>query len=402
MSAWWRALASAVVLTAGLAPAASAQATATEAPIPVSFYGMVPREAAGIEGLSGAQQVAPAAVAGSPDAKRGEFVIAPLPMINPTLENGLFLVAGYLYRLDLTDRTTPPSATGGGGFKTSNGSWAAAVLQSLHPWNDRFRVLAVAAYTEINYAFYGIGQSAGNTGASIELTQVGPVGVAEMLVRVYPRWYVGARYQLLQMTVTTGSVAIPDGPVLPAVDADLRTAALGPRLEFDSRDSTFYPRRGTHLQGIAAFYGSAVGGRRTYQAYQGWVDRFHGIGARHVLAWHLGGCGVAGPAPFYDVCLLGKSQDLRGYTIGQYRDRAMLAAQAEWRSELWWRFGGVAFVGGGEVAPDFGSFTWHGIQPGGGAGLRFVLAKRNHVNLRVDYAWGKESSALYIGVAEAF
>ena len=38
----------------------------------------------------------------------------------------------------------------------------------------------------------------------------------------------------------------------------------------------------------------------------------------------------------------------------------------------------------------------------GGVGLRFTLAKRNHVNLRIDYAWGKSSTALYVGVAEAF
>ena len=80
----------------------------------------------------------------------------------------------------------------------------------------------------------------------------------------------------------------------------------------------------------------------------------------------------------------------------------MLAAQAEWRSELWWRLGATAFFGEGLVAPDFGSFKWDGLLPGGGVGLRFTVATQNHVNLRVDYAWGKNSSALYMGVAEAF
>ena len=63
---------------------------------------------------------------------------------------------------------------------------------------------------------------------------------------------------------------------------------------------------------------------------------------------------------------------------------------------------GTAFFGEGLVAPDFGSFTWDGLLPGGGVGLRFTVATQNHVNLRVDYAWGKNSSALYMGVAEAF
>lgn len=126
------------------------------------------------------------------------------------------------------------------------------------------------------------------------------------------------------------------------------------------------------------------------------------VGGRHVVAWHTGACGTGGPVPFYDLCLLGRNQDLRGYTAGQYRDHLMLAAQAEWRAEVWWRLGAVAFVGVGEVSPDFKALTVKHVLPGAGAGLRFTLAKRNHVNLRADYAWGKDSRALYIGVAEAF
>lgn len=254
----------------------------------------------------------------------------------------------------------------------------------------------------MNYAFYGIGQTAGAAGVSIELNQAGPVGLIDGLVRIHPQWYVGARYQVLRMMVGTNDVTIPGGPTLPALDARLRTAALGPRIEYDSRDSVFYPRRGMLVQGIASFYGEGVGGQRTYQVYQGWMNTYNAVGSRHVLAWHVGSCGAAGSVTFYDLCVLGKNQDLRGYPVGQYRDRAMIAVQAEWRSELWWRFGSALFIGGGEVAPDFDSFTWKDTLPGGGVGLRFTLAKRNHVNLRVDYAWGKNSSALYVGVAEAF
>ena len=51
-------------------------------------------------------QVIPDAVVHDPASatKRGEFVIAPIPMINPTLDNGLAMVVGYLYRLDQSRR----------------------------------------------------------------------------------------------------------------------------------------------------------------------------------------------------------------------------------------------------------------------------------------------------------
>jgi hypothetical protein len=62
----------------------------------------------------------------------------------------------------------------------------------------------------------------------------------------------------------------------------------------------------------------------------------------------------------------------------------------------------VTFVGGGTVAPAFDSLAFKDALPGGGAGLRFTVASRNRVNIRADYAWGKNSSPLYVGVAEAF
>jgi len=373
-----------------------------QTPSPVSLYGVVPGDPTGAQGVSSAEQAIPTAVDPTQKTKRAELVIAPIPIINPTIENGLAVLAGYLYRLDANDTMTAPSATGVAGFKTSNGSWGAAFIQSLHLSHDKFRLLGVGAYGDVNYAFYGVGQEAGDNGLSIELNQAGPVGMVEGLIHVGRRWYAGARYFALHMSVTSSGVAIPGGPTLPGVDADIRTAGLGPRVDFDSRDNPFYATRGTQLQSIIGFYGEGVGGHRSYQSYQGALNRYHAIGTRNVLAWHAGGCGIAGDAPFYDLCLLGKPQDVRGYSLGQYRDRAMLAAQAEWRSELWWRLGATAFFGEGLVAPDFGSFKWDGLLPGGGVGLRFTVATQNHVNLRVDYAWGKNSSALYMGVAEAF
>ena len=122
-----------------------------------------------------------------------------------------------------------------------------------------------------------------------------------------------------------------------------------------------------------------------------------------MLAWHASGCGIGGSAPFYDLCLLGKPQDIRGYGLGQYRDRAMLAAQAEWRS-------GIVVAPGRDriLRRRPGRSGFRIVDVGRSvAGRRrgfseFTVATQNHVNLRVDYAWGKNSSALYMGVVEAF
>jgi hypothetical protein len=76
--------------------------------------------------------------------------------------------------------------------------------------------------------------------------------------------------------------------------------------------------------------------------------------------------------------------------------------QAEYRRELPWRLGAVVYFGLGEVAPGFGEFTGKAILPGGGIGVRFMLAKQDHLNVRADYAWGRDSTAFYVGLLEAF
>lgn len=381
--------------------AARGQTPAPPSSEPVNVYGVVVPEPSSVSGAPIVEDTKPDTSPAAAD-KRGEFVLAPIPMVNPTLENGLFLLTGYLFRLDPEDHVTPASIAMVGGFGTTNGSWGGVLMHNLHLAHDRFRVLGVFNYSDVNYDFHGIGQDAGDSGLSIELNQAGPGAIVDGLVRVAPKLYVGGRYQIMRKTVSTKELEIPGGPTLPGLDAELRTAGLGPRLEYDSRDNPFYPRRGVRAQALASFFGHSLGGNREYQMYQASMNGYHGVGERQVVAWHVGACGVDGPVPFYDLCQLGRNQDLRGYPMGQYRDRTMFATQAEWRTELWWRLGAAVFAGVGEVAPDVRSFTSRNLMPGAGAGLRFALAKRSHLNLRVDYAWGRDSRALYLSVGEAF
>jgi hypothetical protein len=81
----------------------------------------------------------------------------------------------------------------------------------------------------------------------------------------------------------------------------------------------------------------------------------------------------------------------------------MLATQLEYRLVLPKRFGLVAFGGIGEVIP--GESQLYGKQkflPSGGAGVRFQLSKKYHVNLRVDIAQGRDGHTFGMGIGEAF
>ena len=80
----------------------------------------------------------------------------------------------------------------------------------------------------------------------------------------------------------------------------------------------------------------------------------------------------------------------------------MFATQAEYRRELPKRLGVVVFGGLGGVARRWNEFRSDALLPAAGFGLRFKLDKKNHINYRIDLAFGREGRTLSIGVGEAF
>jgi hypothetical protein len=81
------AMGAAVVLT----PLAHAQTPAATSQAPVSLYGAVPHDPS-VDGMSSTELATPEAADSAEEVKRGEFVIAPIPIVNPTLEDGLAVV----------------------------------------------------------------------------------------------------------------------------------------------------------------------------------------------------------------------------------------------------------------------------------------------------------------------
>jgi hypothetical protein len=81
----------------------------------------------------------------------------------------------------------------------------------------------------------------------------------------------------------------------------------------------------------------------------------------------------------------------------------MFATQLEYRLSLPKRFGLAGFGGIGEVIPGGSQiFRSSNFLPAGGGGVRFQLSKTYRVNLRADFAQGKDTWTWSMGVGEAF
>lgn len=345
-----------------------------------------------IPGMASAQ---PATVGQKPVS----IVAMPIPVSNPAIGNGLALVATAIYSPVTSPR---PWITGAGGLYTDSDSWAAGLFQKANLRDDKVRLTAGIAGADFKLDFYGVGAGAGSRDRSIPINQRGVAGLGEALFEVAPNAYVGARYRgvKLRTSLDFSQLPFPDMQI-PEIQLDSQVSSLGVAGEYDSRDNQFSPRSGVYGTGQWLVSSQNLGSDFDYSRVDAAFNFYRPVSERAVIAGRVALCDVGGGAPFYDLCLFGQNNDLRGYVAGQYRDRSLAAAQVEYRRDLFWRIGAVAFVGVGGVAPSFDKLG-STLLPAAGLGLRFRASKQHRVNASVDFAAGKDSHAFYFYIGEAF
>jgi hypothetical protein len=189
---------------------------------------------------------------------------------------------------------------------------------------------------------------------------------------------------------------------------------------YDSRDSTINTYRGMYAQlffgGFPTWLGSSQGSSMVgadLRAYVGLSDNV----PRNVLAFWVLAAGVtSGHQPYLTLPSLGwdaAGTTGRGYVQGRWRGTASVYAEAEWRFRITndGLFGGAVFVNAttmSQPAFSFGSVNepstnlFQYVRPAGGVGARIMLSKESRTNLRIDFARGVDSDAIYLGAGEVF
>jgi len=99
---------------------------------------------------------------------------------------------------------------------------------------------------------------------------------------------------------------------------------------------------------------------------------------------------------------LGGDNQMREYYEGRYRDKYYLAIQGELRWRLSQRWGLVGWAGIGDVAGTLDNFRLDDFKPTVGVGVRFALDPAEVLNVRADFAYGKNTNGMYFNAKEAF
>jgi outer membrane protein assembly factor BamA len=227
-------------------------------------------------------------------------------------------------------------------------------------------------------------------------------GLLRLQRQIAPAWFAGITasfaYRELEEVEPEGLLDLG----LVGGTEDGRVAGIGLVVTRDTRDRSVYPRAGGYQELEIRVHEAALGSDWSYTSLSSDLKAYVSVRESQVLALQAVGTVQSAAPPFDLLPQIGGDSLLRGYFGGRWRDRALLAFQAEYRVPVKWRIGAVAFAGVGQVAHDADGFRLDGFRASGGAGLRFLLSPEEGFQLRADWGAGDGSSGFYLAFGEAF
>jgi len=197
-------------------------------------------------------------------------------------------------------------------------------------------------------------------------------------------------------------------------ELNLFNVGLGINVSYDTRDLPANAYSGLLFDLKLTHYAKYFGGDQNYSNISLEYRQFKSldfIGERKTLAWMLQSKNTFGDVPLTRLPFVGSPFDLRGYYLGQYRDKSTHLAVVEYRNmfnseredligKLINRAGFATWAGVGFMGPD--ALNIQGVLPNFGAGLRIEVQPR--MNFRIDVGRNpvNKNTLVYFNMTEAF
>ncbi len=330
--------------------------------------------------------------------KAFDFSVIGGPHYSSDTNLGLGVVASGLYRMNRHDTLMPQSNVSLFGDITISGFYVVGIKgDNLFP-KDRYR-LSYRLYTmSFPSYFWGIGYSENNNDDNkSKYTLKKDEVAATFLFKVAKNLYIGPDASFSYIYAKDiQRYDLFDGEPTSTIDV-----GLGASIIYDTRDILTAPTRGTYLKLGQRFFPSFLGNKYDFITTEFIADYYQKVWKGAILAFDFYTELNYGDVPWTMLSQLGGSYRMRGYYNGRYRDNDLMCVQMELRQHIWHRHGVVAWVGAGNVFPDFNNFKWNQTLPNYGLGYRWEFKKG--VNVRLDYGFGKNGqSGFLFQINEAF
>ena len=281
--------------------------------------------------------------------------------------------------------------------------------------NDRFRIFGQFTYKNTQENFYGVGYSTNkNYERSDSTSQYRYSGVQInpwFLFRIKETdWFIGP-----QIDLNYDKISSPAKHLAHQADyvrAGGTESGYGFLVTYDTRDIPANPYRGLYFDIRGLLYQKWLGSDNDFYRFELDYRQYKSVGERKVLAWTVQTKNVFGNnIPLNKYVLSGTPFDLRGYYMGQYRDKSGHVALVEyrqmfntdrsnWLKRIVHHLGFVAWGGAGFMGPN--PVKIEGVLPNAGLGLRIEVQPRMNVRLDFGRNFINRQNLFYFNMTEAF
>lgn len=179
-------------------------------------------------------------------------------------------------------------------------------------------------------------------------------------------------------------------------------SGVGAVATYDTRDNVVNAYSGMLFEVSTYLNSSYLGGTFNYTNVNMTFNTYWEVRKNHILALNSVVFMNFGGVPFLDMARVGGDDILRGYAQNRFRDNHFAGFQLEYRFPLWWRFGMVVFTGVGDVFRTPSDLSFSNLKYSMGAGLRFAINRKERLNVRFDYGFGRQNNSFYLMLTEAF
>lgn len=336
-------------------------------------------------------------------AEKPKFMAYPTIAYSPETRWEFGLSALYVYYMD-RDTTNRLSEINLFTFLTLEQQYGLWLDHALYGDDSKWFFLGKVRLQQFPLFYYGIGPEI--SGEELAQIDAGSLVIRErVLRRLKGGLYLGLETDFQRLAKVGVTNLVGDSFELPRGVNPFTNFGLGLGLVFDNRHNVLNVRKGFFGETGFLRYDGAWGSDYEFTSYFLDTRYYRPFYKNQVLATQLYFTDVVGDVPFNQLALMGGESLMRGYYTGRYRDRTLLAAQAEYRflpfsfSKRW---GGAAFLGAGTVGNRLSSLDFSHIKVTGGAGLRFLLFPNKDIFTRFDVAFSEDGPGYYFFIGEAF
>lgn len=288
--------------------------------------------------------------------------------------------------------------------------------------NDRFRIFGQFTYKNTQENFYGVGYSTNkNYERSDSTSQYRYSGVQInpwFLFRIKETdWFIGPQIDLNYDKISSPAKHLAhqaDYVRAGGTESGYKnfSSGIGFLVTYDTRDIPANPYRGLYFDIRGLLYQKWLGSDNDFYRFELDYRQYKSVGERKVLAWTVQTKNVFGNnIPLNKYVLSGTPFDLRGYYMGQYRDKSGHVALVEyrqmfntdrsnWLKRIVHHLGFVAWGGAGFMGPN--PVKIEGVLPNAGLGLRIEVQPRMNVRLDFGRNFINRQNLFYFNMTEAF